>query len=291
MKRFKKVYIEITNVCNLQCKFCPQTSRDLKFMKTEEFSHILDEIKDFTDYIYLHVKGEPLLHPNIGDLLDISNNKGFKVNITTNGTLLSKVKEKIIGKPALRQINISLHSFDGNKDIGRKEDYLDNILEFIKTAKDNSSLIIALRLWNLRENSMINEQLNRNREILQRIEGEFKLPFNIEDNLNLIRGVKIGEGIYLNQDVEFIWPDLINEEFGDKGFCYGLRDQIGVLVDGKVIPCCLDGEGVINLGNIYKTKFSEIILSDRARNIYDGFSNRMVIEELCKKCGYRTRFN
>lgn len=291
MKKFKKIYIEITNVCNLQCKFCPKTNRKPKFITTSEFSYILDEIKEFTEYIFFHVKGEPLLHPNIGEFLDISYNKGFKVNITTNGTLLAKVKEKLIHKPALRQINISLHSFDGNKNTYSKNDYLDNIFEFIESAKEDKSLIIALRLWNLTEDNLLNKEKERNREILSRIETEFKLQFKIEDMINPQRGIKVEDRIYLNQDSEFVWPSLKNEEFGDKGYCYGLRDQIGILVDGTVIPCCLDGEGKISLGNIYDIKLSEILSGERARKIYDGFSKRMVTEDMCKRCGFRTRFN
>ncbi len=291
MKRFKKVYIEITNICNLQCEFCPKTNREQKFISTSEFSYILDEIKEFTDYIYFHVKGEPLLHPKIGELLDISYNKGFKVNITTNGTLLSKVKEKLIGKPALRQINISLHSFDGNNNRDTKEKYLDNVFDFIESAKVDSSIIIALRLWNLTRDNLVNQEIERNREILNRIEKEFELSYKIEDTINPNKGLKIADRIYLNQDSEFIWPDLNNEEFGSRGYCYGLRDQIGILADGTVIPCCLDGEGKIFLGNIYNTKLNEILSGSRAKEIYDGFSKRVVVEEMCKKCGFRTRFN
>jgi radical SAM protein with 4Fe4S-binding SPASM domain len=291
MKRFKKVYIEITNVCNLQCYFCPKTNRQQRFLGLSEFSYILDEIREFTDYVYFHVKGEPFLHPNIDEFLDISYDKGVKVNITTNGTLLSKVKEKLIHKPALRQINISLHSFDGNNNINSKEKYLDNIFEFINLAKKNKSLIISLRLWNLTDDNLINKKTEKNREILRRIEEEFRLQFEIEDIINPHRGIKIADRIYLNHDKEFIWPDLTNQDFGDKGYCHGLRDHIGVLVDGTVIPCCLDGEGKISLGNIYETKLDKILSSNRAKNIYDGFSKRIAVEEMCRKCGFRTRFN
>jgi len=291
MKRFKKIYIEITNICNLQCSFCPRTKREKRFITTSEFSRVLDEIKEFTDYIYFHVKGEPLLHPNIEELLNISHNKGFKVNITTNGTLISKVQEKLIGSPSLRQINISLHSFDGNDKMDNKEDYLNNIFEFINLAKKNKFLIISLRLWNLTDDNLINKKTQKNKEILRRIEEEFKLEFQIEDIINPHRGIKLDDRIYLNHDKEFIWPDLRNQDFGDKGYCHGLRDHIGILVDGTVIPCCLDGEGNIVLGNIYQTKLSKILSSNRAKNIYDGFSKRIVIEEMCRKCGFRTRFN
>ncbi len=291
MKKFKKVYIEITNVCNLQCDFCPQTMRKPNFMGIEEFTHILSEIKGFTDYIYFHIKGEPLLHPDIDKFLDISYEKGFKVNITTNGILIDKVKDKLMGKPALRQINFSLHSFDGNTKLTNKEDYLKEIFNFIRETRDEESFIIALRLWNLYEDNIINKEARKNKEIIEKIEEEFNLPFKIQEQITPQRGIKIGDRLYLNQDSRFQWPDLNAEELNNVGFCYGLRDQIGILSDGTVIPCCLDGEGVINLGNVFETPFSEIIMSERARKIYEGFSNRKVVEELCKKCGYRIKFN
>lgn len=288
MKRFKKVYIEITNICNLQCSFCPKTNRKQKFISIPEFSYILDEIKEFTGYIYFHIKGEPLLHPEIGKLLDISYDKGFIVNITTNGTLLSNVREELIGKPALRQINISLHSYDGNINRDTKENYLDNVFDFIESARKHSSIIIALRLWNL---DRVNREIKKNEDIIKRIQSQFNVPFNIEDTVNASKGIKLHDKIYLNHDSEFIWPDLKNQEFGHRGYCYGLRDQIGILVDGTVIPCCLDGEGNISLGNIYDEKLDYILSKERARNIYDGFSKRVVVEEMCRKCGFRTRFN
>ena len=289
MKRFKKFYIEITNFCNLDCSFCPQTKRQSEFMEIERFRKILDQIKPYTDYIYFHVKGEPLLHPEIDKLLDISYEKGFKVNITTNGTLINRVKDKIIMKAALRQINFSLHSFDGNKDYGNAE-YLSDILSFVKDARDKTDIIISLRLWNLDKDNEVNLENKRNHRILEAIEKEFDLSYKIQEEITPGKGVKIADKIYLNQDHEFQWPDLKEEEDDGIGFCYGLRNQIAVLVDGTVVPCCLDGEGVINLGNINNTPFSEIIESERANNIFEGFSRRYAVEELCRKCGYRKKF-
>lgn len=291
MKKFKKFYIEITSVCNLACTFCPQTQRQANFIKLDAFTKILDDIKEHTEYIYFHVKGEPLLHPKIDQLLDISHERGFKVNITTNGTLLHKAKHKIMLKPALRQLNFSLHSFDGHEGSTNKEEYVSSVLTFAKEAVEKSDVLISLRLWNLTEDNMTNLERNRNRQILAWIEKEFNLDYKIEEKVVPGSGVKIAKQIYLNQDHEFKWPDLKEEEDMGKGFCNGLRNQAGILVDGTVIPCCLDGEGVINLGNINQTSFSEIVESERANNLYDGFSRREVVEELCRKCGYRKRFS
>ncbi len=290
MKTFKKLYIEITNVCNLTCAFCPRTNRKPEFMSVETFGKILDQIKGHTNYIYFHVKGEPLLHPDIDQFLDISYEKGFLVNLTTNGTLIKQRKDKLSLKPALRQINFSLHSFDGNEGFQNKNEYIANILSFTKAAMDKSELLISLRLWNLEEGNDINLERKKNNELLVAIENEFELPYKIQEMVVPGRGIKIADRIYVNQDHLFQWPDLKEQEDNSSGFCYGLRNQVAILVDGTVVPCCLDGEGVISLGNINNTHFSEIIESERVNKMIDGFTRREAVEELCRKCGYRKRF-
>ena len=290
MQRYKKIYIEITNVCNLACDFCPRTLREPECMSVQTFSNILDQIKPHTDYIYLHVKGEPLLHPDLDELLDISFAKGFHVNITTNGTLIRKVKDMLLRKPALRQVNFSLHSFDGNDICLGREEYIHDILSFTKEVMDKSKLFISLRLWNLDESNAVNRERAINNELLTAIEKDFALPYRILEEVVLHKGIKIADRIYINQAHLFIWPDLKEEEDLGSAFCYGLRSQVAILVDGTVVPCCLDGEGVINLGNIHETSFTEIVASKRARDIVDGFSRKEAVEELCRKCGYRKRF-
>jgi len=291
MKQFKKFYIEITNVCNLKCSFCPNTVRKPEYMKIETFDKILDQIKGYTKYIFLHVKGEPFMHPQLGEILELCDNKGFSVNITTNGTLINQVKEKIISKKALRQINFSLHSFENTGDNINRGKYIKDIISFAKEASDQNNIIISLRLWNLFEDNQTNVELNKNRSILNLIEQSFNLDYKIEEKVIPGKGVKIADKVYLNQDSKFQWPDLKLDEISGSGFCYGLRNQIAILVDGTVVPCCLDSDGVINLGNINDNHFKEILECERAKNIIDGFSNRKAVEELCRKCGYKNKFN
>jgi len=291
MKKFKKFYVEITNVCNLSCSFCPQTCRPPKFMSIETFSKILDQIKPHTDYIYFHVKGEPLLHPKLDEFLGLSYKKGFRVNITTNGTLIGNVQDNIILAPSLRQINFSLHSFDGNEISSNKDEYIDNIISFVKKSIDKTDTLFSLRLWNLDKDNITNLKAKKNYDLLLKIESAFNLSYKIEEEIIPGRGIKICDKVYLNQDYEFQWPNLFATEDNSPGFCYGLRNQVGILVDGTVVPCCLDGEGIINLGNINETNFSEIIESKRANDIFNGFSRREAVEQLCKRCGYRKKFN
>lgn len=283
------MYIEITSVCNLACSFCPPTARKANILKVDKFNEILDQIKPHTKYIYLHVKGEPLLHPRVDQLLDAAHAKGFKVNITTNGTLLKKNRHKLLGKPALRQMNFSLHSFDGHEGSTDREGYLAEILSFAKEAAAQG-VLISFRLWNLDPVHATSEQKRKNQETLDILEKEFNLDYKIEEKVVPGSGVKIADRIYINQDHEFQWPSLLAPEDDGKGFCHALRSQAAILVDGTVVPCCLDGEGVIDLGNINDKPFSEIIEGERANNLYDGFSRREAVEEMCRKCGYRKRF-
>ena len=271
MKKFKKFYLEITSVCNLACSFCPPTERQKQFISVEDFAKRLDQIKPHTDYIYLHVKGEPLLHPKIDQLLDLSHEKGFKVNITTNGTLINKRRHRLLNKPALRQMNFSLHSFDGHPGSQDKEGYVRSILSFIREATSQSDLIVSLRLWNLTQDNKTNAEIQKNRELLSIIENEFDLSYQIEEKLTPGKGIKIAERVFINQDYEFQWPALHEEEDDGKGFCHGLRNQAGILANGTVIPCCLDGEGIINLGNINNDSFSNIIEGEKQQTLSMDF--------------------
>ncbi|MDD5794715.1 radical SAM/SPASM domain-containing protein [Clostridium sp. HCP1S3_B4] len=289
MKKYKRIYIEITNICNLNCHFCPKTKRKYKFMNIKEFEKILYEIKPYTDYIFFHLMGEPLLNDNIGDFLELSYKMGFKVNLTTNGTLINNRKNILLESKALRQINFSLHSFEANDNEIDFYEYVNNIISFVKEAKSNTNIISALRLWNF-NSSILKGENNLNEDIINIIKNEFSYNGDLLEKLNKNNSVKISDRIYINGAEKFSWPNINIQEISDRGFCYGIRSHVGILVDGTVVPCCLDSEGNIPLGNIFEKDFESIINGDRAKNMFNGFSQRKKIEKLCRTCGYSTRF-
>lgn len=290
MKKFKKVYIEINNMCNLSCNFCPKTQRAYGKLDEKQFAHILDEVHNYTNHIYLHLMGEPTAHPQLKSFLKMSEAYGLKVNLTTNGTLLTKVKEDLISSSALRQINISLHSFEANEGNMTLKEYVGEVCDFVLEAQKRSDVISSIRLWNM-DTEELKADNTLNREITQLIQEKFDLDFEIMESLKEKSGIKLKKNIYLNSAEKFEWPNMKREQLHEKAFCYGLRDQIGILVDGTVVPCCLDSEGNIPLGNIFKQSLEEIIQSDRAKHVYEGFSNRCAVEELCKRCGYVKRYS
>ncbi|WP_291625055.1 radical SAM/SPASM domain-containing protein [Clostridium sp.] len=288
MTRFKKIYIETTNICNLSCNFCPKTSRKLGFMETEDFKKIINKVKGYTNHIYLHLMGEPFLNNNLESFLQIAKEANIKVNITTNGTLINNVKDVLINSGAIRQISISLHSFEANENNINFYDYLNNILQFIEEANKKTEIICSLRLWNI-DTEDLKANNNLNLDILKLIEENLNINFSIKDALLDKRGIKLKERVYLNMAEKFSWPDSSISLISEEVFCYGLRDQLGILLDGTVVPCCLDSEGKIPLGNIFKEDLGDIINSKRAIDIYDGFSQRRAVEDLCKRCGYAKR--
>jgi radical SAM protein with 4Fe4S-binding SPASM domain len=287
MKKFKKVYVEITNVCNLSCNFCPKTSRKLKFMDKDGFEHIIKKIKPYTDHIYFHLMGEPFLNEELKTFLDISRENQLKVNITTNGTLINEVKSILLNASALRQVNISLHSFEANEEKVDFNKYINNIIDFVKEAAETTDIICALRLWNL--DTKYRASNNMNIDILKLLEKEFQTNCDLRESLKEKNSFKLRKNVYISMGEKFKWPSLKVEELGERAFCYGLRDQIGILVDGTVVPCCLDSDGSIPLGNIFESDLEEILNSERATDIYNGFSERKAVEELCKRCGFINR--
>ena len=275
--RFKKVYLEITNICNLNCAFCPSTRREKKIMSPAEFDTLTTKLRPYTDYLYFHLMGEPLTHPKLKELLDCAGRKGFRVIITTNGTLLPSRGELLLQAEAVHKVNISLQSFEANN-CGALDNYIDSCADFAQRMGKLNKLCV-LRLWN--KNGL--ETLNG--EIEQRLEACFPKPW-----AQSRRSLALAPHVWLESGDKFDWPDMLAEESDGHMFCYGLRDQLGVLCDGTVVPCCLDHEGDLALGNLFDTSLDDILQSPRARAIYDGFSARTAAEELCRKCGYARRF-
>jgi radical SAM domain protein len=281
MRQYNKVYLEITNRCNLRCSFCPGTRRPPRTMSPAEFRLLAEKLRPATRYLYLHLMGEPLLHPELPALLAIAGELDFLVNITTNGTLLPQAGEALLAAPAVRKVSISLHSLEAN-DSRVFSTYLGSCISFAKRAAAAGKLT-GLRLWNL--DGSLSGQNDLNAPMLEELHRAFPGEWP-----PVREGYKIAERIYLEFGERFEWPDLSAGEREGDAFCYGLRDQFGVLCDGTVVPCCLDHEGDLALGNLFTQPLEEILSSPRARAIYESFSGRQAREELCRKCGYARRF-
>jgi radical SAM protein with 4Fe4S-binding SPASM domain len=275
--KFKKIYIEITNACNKNCSFCSKSTRKKVEMSPTDFEFIIMQVKNYTDYVYLHVKGEPLLHSRFEDIINICDKYNMNVNITTNGTFLPKQQELIANSKCVRQVNLSIHSLNDRNEIN-------NILNSVNDIKKRKDIYFVYRYWTLKENLILKDN-----QILDAIIKHYNLSIEKQQEIEQNGNIKINKYTFINKDKEFVWPSLNNQICNETGYCYGLKTHIAILSDGTVVPCCLDAEGIINLGNIYKTKLEEILNSERTMNIINAFKNNKKFENLCKHCSFINR--
>jgi radical SAM protein with 4Fe4S-binding SPASM domain len=267
---FKRIYIEITNSCNLNCIFCSKNNRHPRMMSRTEFSYVLDQIKPLTEHIYLHVQGEPFMHPELLDFLDDSYKYGLKVHLVTNGTLLSKVDSRLYSHPALVQLSISIHSAQMKID---DDNY--KILKQIISNVENTQLSLFLRLWTYNDNELT------------------YLINSLTNNLIIYEGkrIKVKKNLYIDLDKEFVWPNINHPIQSINGTCHAGSIMLAILSNGEITPCCLDSDGLLSIGNIFEETLNDCISKPRFTNLVNGFKKRQCVETLCQKCTYRLRFN
>ena len=287
-KKYSKVNIEISNICNLQCSFCPEVIRAKKLIEIDLFEKVISQVAPLTDQVCFHLMGDPLVHPKLAELVEICDRYQVKIFFVTNGVLLREKQAELLLHPAFRQVNFSLHSFFDNFKDQSPDVYLERIFSYTELAFERRpDLYINYRLWNLDDPLGTGE---KNREMLRRIEARFNIQIDPERDVRREKSAKIKNRLYLHFDTEFVWPALELPVLGDSGTCYGLSNHFGVLVDGTVVPCCLDKEGSIPLGNIIDLPIEEILQAPRSRQILKGFQNGRLVEDLCKRCQYIERF-
>lgn len=288
--QFFRTYIEISNICNLQCTFCPEVEREKKIMSPDDFRKILKQVIPHTEQVCLHLMGEPLAHPQFKEILGICDEEGAVVQLTTNGTFLGKFGFGTFFKSkSLRQINFSLHSFKDNFPGKDLRPYLYDILQFSKEALEaRPELYINYRLWNLADTEQMRAE---NQEIIDHICEFFGAPISDKINVASIKSKNLLGRIYFHFDTRFNWPTLLDPERSEKGFCPALSQQIGIHADGTIVPCCFDKEANITLGNVFEKSFEEILMTPRLNKMRDGFKKHVLVEELCRKCTYIQRFD
>ena len=248
-------------------------------MSPDEFRIVVEKIRPYTNYIYLHVLGEPLLHPQLDDILTIAETANLNINITTNGGLLERKKEMLLTH-SIRQVNISLHDAEENIPSEKWTDYLKSVFDFAIIA--STKTYISLRLWN----SSNTASAAFNTLCLDEISMKFDLSTQEITERTKGNGLKLAEHIFLQKAPRFEWPDENGIKSQTQKNCYALRDHIAILADGQIVPCCLDADANMKLGNIFNDELSEILQSERAKNIKKGFEQRKIVEPICATCGF-----
>ncbi len=283
---FKKIYLEISNICNVQCSFCPVVEKDKKLMDLNEFEAILQEVAPLAEIICLHLLGEPLAHPRFSEILAICEKYNTQIDLTTNGILIKRYKEHILNANCIRQVNFSLQAFKDNFPDRDIDPYVLPIFEFAKSAHAlRPALYTNFRLWNQESNDSDNE------DIFLKIESYFNIMINRNIETGAIKSKNIWNRLYLHFDSRFEWPSFLLPHQGTQGRCHGTVSHIGIHADGSVVPCCLDKNAAINLGNVKEQSLKDILNSDRFVKMRKGFLSGVLVEDFCQHCSFIKRFD
>lgn len=287
-RRLRRVHVEITNRCNLACAFCAAASRPARVMAVESFEALMPGLASLADEITLHVLGEPLTHPRLGDILSAAAAAHMPVHVVTNGVLIDASRRDLLLGGGVRQVSISLQS-GLTQPAAALDAYLDRVMAFCDAADaTRPDLYVNLRLWQAEgpcagiDPPGLAARLSRH---FGRDLRDLRVDVRRRKNVPL-RGRQ-----YLHLDSRFVWPSLAVPEIAATGTCHGLSTHCGILADGTVVPCCLDADGVIRLGNALTTPLEAILDGARARRLRDGFAAGRLVEPLCRRCGFIRRFS
>jgi len=287
--KFYRIYIELTNVCGLSCSFCPTKELPSKEMDLDFFESTIKQAKKYTKEIACHVVGDPLTQSNLSDYLDIIHKHGLKAMLTTSGYFLKKHSYETLFHPCVKQINISLNSFNKNDTSLTFEQYITPVLALCHAKLERGEeLFINLRVWNL-------DELMSERTFNETLFEKLSNAFDVRVELDTIyrerpKSIRLASKILVHFDNYFEWPSLQNKNYGH-GTCQGLQSHVAILASGKVVPCCLDCDGIIELGDLHESSLDNILSSDRSVKMLEGFKEGKALEELCQKCSYKDRFN
>lgn len=286
--KFHRVYVELTNICGLQCSFCPPKIRPTNTMSLSFFEHVLEELRPYTKELAYHIVGDPLVLSNLEAYLDRTHEKGFRVSLTTSGYYLNKHVLSTFLHPAIKQINFSLNSYNKNQMPLSFEAYMEPILKLCTLKNEKrKELFINLRVWNMDE---AQSEHIFNAHLFALLEKSFSTSLHVKEiYAQKPKTIRLDEKILLHFDDYFEWPSL-HSTHQSQGTCQGMDSHFGILADGTVVPCCLDKEGVIALGDLHVNHLEDILSSSKVQAIRKGFKVGCAVETLCQKCLYKERF-
>lgn len=288
MASFYRVYVELTNICGLKCSFCPPKALPTHTMSLSFFEEVLRQLRPFTTEIAYHMGGDPLTLSNLQSYLDLTQKNGLRVMLTTSGYYLSNHAITTLLHPAIKQLNISLNSYNKNDASRSFEAYMEPIIALCsEKLRKNPKMFINLRLWNLDESC---SETTYNEQLFAYLATAFQTTLHVKSiHDQKPHTIRLAEKILLHFDHYFEWPSLSSNHQSD-GTCLGLKSHFGILSDGTVVPCCLDKDGIIALGNLHVDSLDTILKSQRAHAIVEGFKHQRAVEVLCQKCTYKERF-
>jgi hypothetical protein len=279
LRGLARAYIEITNHCGLNCEFCEPKKSAKAQMSIGIFEKIHKELSGRVKEISYHILGDPLTINNLDSYLDISASYNIPVSLTTSGFYVKNFNQNTLLHPAIKQINFSLSSFHANNQkLFTLEEYLAILCDFAKKSSANPKRFVNFRLWN--EGNANYTEFNNH--VVAYLSSNFGVNIDTND-----KKTKLASYTLLVKDGMFEWPSIQKAPIYNNGTCHAINGQIGFLVDGAVVPCCLDAHGDMPLGSILTSTLPDIVGSPKAVEMLDGFRKNLLVQHMCKTCGFR----
>lgn len=317
-----RLHIEVTNVCNFKCEFCPDAIMERKrgHIDLKLLEKLLDEIADkhLTKIVTFHLMGEPLIYPHIFKAIALAVDRKLELHLTTNGSTFAIRPdhiEKLVAS-GIPKVTISLQtpSTDTFTLRGAPPNlspnlYFSGITQYVQAnLEDEQSptrvnikfldstphpfLVPHKPLKIVEGREQMQAELNRWADIL--FQG-YSHPPDLQWIDQQIRQHKPGrwQVITLHPKLgleTFPLDSWGNVELGTDvvparfGTCNGAAQQVGVLYDGTVVPCCKDYEGRIPLGNLNEKSLAEILVDRPACALRQGFDRLQVTHPVCQRC-------
>ena len=316
---FRKVFIELTNHCNMSCDFCPDSimTRKRGFMDLDLAKRIINELseKDMTRSIDFHLMGEPMLHPHYAELATYVHEKGLNAVLYTNCTLLNKKNiSKLVSIP-LSGMVLSVQSSNAGAFINRRarninfEDYIKGVESFVHSwinSRNRTPLSIHY-MTGLQDNSPGKELIkNRQecidilsywRDFLHKIDPDSveKYHFLPKVNLNnLWSQYMIYPGISVFFKYCHTWdgqmlPAGYQVRPNSRGICKEIIDRnkmssFAILWNGETTYCCSDYDGSLELGNVSGRSIEDVYFGDKASHIRDMAEKEKIVHPTCQSC-------
>ncbi len=318
-----KIYFELSNICNFRCDFCPITlsKRKKEYLSFELLRKGINEIvkERITDTVSFHLLGEPLLHPGIFDAVVYAKKHGLRVELTTNGSLLTEKNVSKIIDSDIDQITISMQTNNCDHHLARNteipfNEYYQKILKAIQMMKQTSNAIeIQVSLMNTSTGKyfMVDSPLaieSKGRGFKQELSAviydiystlDIKISYDeihrklLKINTDSLKIIKIDKQISVFIQLFADWGNTFTSKKVSPaiiGYCGILLKNIAVLSNGEVTICCVDYDGETSLGNLRTDSLMSLLTSEKVKTLQDGLRKWRFIHPQCQRCaGGRNR--
>ncbi|MGD1904930.1 MAG: radical SAM/SPASM domain-containing protein [Leptolyngbyaceae cyanobacterium] len=317
----ERLHIEVTNVCNFKCEFCPDAIMERRrgHMDVALLERLLTEVADhqLANIVTFHLMGEPLIYPHVFEGIAMAVERGLKLHLTTNGSTFHLRPDHIEALVAsqIPKVTISLQTPDpqtftlrGAPPRLEPEAYFDGITQYVRANLQAAESPTRIHIKFLdttphpflvphKPMHIVEGKAAMREELMRWAERLLSGLDDAPDAQAVERAIarhKPGRWQLIPLHPKLVLETFPLDSWGNVessqvtpahfGYCNGVSGQAGVLYDGTVVPCCKDYEGQIPLGNAQDIPLRDILAGPSACGLKKGFDRLKVNHPVCQRC-------